>query len=610
MTRWSASRAAWLALMVVLGMAVSAATASASARRACTATPHAGRAECFTLIRTGRKARTEAQVAAQAGVKGRAATAVAPTGYGYGPSDLQSAYNLASAAADDGAGATVALVDAYNDPDAASDLNTYRTAYGLPACTVSNGCFQQLNQNGQRSPLPTDSGSTGWATEESLDIDMVSAICPQCKITLVEAESNSYANLGTAVNAAVSSGAKYVSNSYGGSESSEETTLDSEYYDHPGEVITASAGDSGYGVEYPAASPDVVAVGGTSLTKAGNARGWSESVWGSANSSEGTGSGCSAYEPKPSWQSDGDCPNRINNDVSADADPNTGVAVYDSYDQGGWLEVGGTSASSPMIAAVYALAGPPPSSLPAETLYEHPQDLYDVTTGENGSCGGTSLCNAEVGYDAPTGLGTPDGLGAFTTASSAGPVNSVAPTISGTPQDGKTLNAKHGTWSPSKNVKYAYLWEACSGSCTPISNATKATLKLKAAQVGQSITVEVTATDAAGSTTISAAQVGPVTSPGSPGVTKGAKISGTPAPGKTLTGSATFSSPDTLTYSYEWELCPGQSPSGCAPINGVTAKTLRLTAADAGKYVEWVVTATDQEGESTTLSAYTSQTVS
>jgi hypothetical protein len=610
MTGWSPSRAVWLALLVVLGMTVSAATASASVRRACSSAPKAGSAECFTLIRVDKKSRTEAQVAAQAGVRGRAATAVAPTGYGYGPSDLQSAYNLANAAGNDGAGATVALVDAYNDPNAASDLSTYRSAYGLPACTVSNGCFQQLNQNGQASPLPANSGSTGWATEESLDIDMVSAICPQCKIALVEANSNSYVNLGTAVDAAVNSGAKYVSNSYGGSEYSGETSLDSEYYNHPGDVITASAGDSGYGVEYPAASPDVVAVGGTALTTAGNARGWSESVWGSAGSSEGTGSGCSAYEPKPSWQSDGDCADRINNDVSADADPNTGVAVYDSYDQGGWLEVGGTSASSPMIAAVYALAGPAPTTSPAETLYEHPQDLYDVTNGSNGSCGGTSLCNAEVGYDAPTGLGTPDGLGAFTTASSAGPVNTVAPTISGTPQDGKTLTAKHGTWSPSKNVKYAYLWEVCSGSCTPIPDATKATLKLKAAQVGQSITVEVTAKDTAGSTTVSAAQVGPVASPGSPAVTKAAKISGTPAPGKTLTGSATFSSPDKLTYTYEWELCAGQSPSGCAPINGATGKTVKLTAADAGKYVDWVVTATDQEGESTTLSTYTSQTVS
>jgi hypothetical protein len=161
MTGWSPSRAVWLALLVVLGMTVSAATASASVRRACSSAPKAGSAECFTLIRVDKKSRTEAQVAAQAGVRGRAATAVAPTGYGYGPSDLQSAYNLANAAGNDGAGATVALVDAYNDPNAASDLSTYRSAYGLPACTVSNGCFQQLNQNGQASPLPANSGSTG-----------------------------------------------------------------------------------------------------------------------------------------------------------------------------------------------------------------------------------------------------------------------------------------------------------------------------------------------------------------------------------------------------------------------------------------------------------------
>lgn len=566
MTNWGRGGAVRLAQLTIVGLAVSAASASASARRACSASPAAGHPSCFALVRTDLQSRTEAQVAERAGVKlrhGRPATAAAPSGYGYGPSDLQSAYKLAAAAAANGGNATVAVVDAYNDPHAAADLAQYRSAYGLPAC--GTGCFEQLGQNGQTSPLPANDTS-GWALEESLDLDMVSAICPHCKILLVEANNSSFANLGTAVNAAIAAGAQYVSNSYGGSESSSETSLDSSYYDHPGDVVTASAGDNGYGVSYPAASPDVVAVGGTSLVKASNTRGWSESVWGTSSGGSGTGSGCSAYEPKPSWQTDPDCSNRIVGDVSAVASPYTGVPVYDTYNRGGWLQVGGTSASSPIIASVYALAGPPPSSVsPAQTLYQRPHDLFDVTSGADGSCGGTSLCKAEIGYDAPTGLGTPDGIPAFTTAP-VDPTNTVAPTITGTPQDGKTLTAKHGTWSPSTGVTYSYQWEKCSsGTCTPITNATKATLALKAAEVGDSVTVEVTASDADGSTTVTApSSVGPVTAPAPPELKTAPVISGTLAPGNKLTGSTgSWASPDELIYSYLWELCPGQSPSGC-----------------------------------------------
>ncbi|MCQ4085210.1 hypothetical protein NGB36_32795, partial [Streptomyces sp. RB6PN25] len=272
---------------------------------------------------------------------------------GYGPSQLQSAYNLASAAASSGSGQTVALVDAYDDPNAESDLGVYRSQFGLPACTTANGCFSKVNENGQASPLPSPApASDDWTGEESLDVDMVSAVCPNCHILLVEANSESNDDLGTAVNAAVAKGAKFVSNSYGGSESSSDSTYDTEYYDHPGVAVTASAGDSGYGAEYPAASQYVTAVGGTSLSTASNARGWTESVW-STSSSEGTGSGCSADDPKPSWQTDTGCSKRTIADVSAVADPATGVAVYDTYNNnGGWNVYGGTSASSPIIASV------------------------------------------------------------------------------------------------------------------------------------------------------------------------------------------------------------------------------------------------------------------
>ncbi len=324
---------------------------------------------------------------------------------GYNPADLQSAYKLPSSTA--GSGQTVAIVDAYDDPNAESDLGVYRSQFGLPPCTTANGCFKKVDQNGGTN-YPRANG--GWAQEISLDLDMVSAVCPNCHIILVEARTNSLTNLGTAVNEAAKLGANAISNSYGGGEFSSETSYDTSYYQHPGIVVTASAGDSGYGVEYPAASQYVTAVGGTTLTKASNTRGWSETVW------SGTGSGCSAYEPKPSWQTDTGCSHRTVGDVAADADPNTGVSVYDSYKyQGlsGWLVFGGTSVASPIIASVYALAGNSSSVTYGSYPYSHTSSLFDVTSGSNGSCGGSYLCTGEVGYDGPTGNGTPDGTGGF-----------------------------------------------------------------------------------------------------------------------------------------------------------------------------------------------------
>jgi hypothetical protein len=327
---------------------------------------------------------------------------------GYGPSDLDSAHNVPTTL---GSGKTVAIVDAYDDPNAASDLSTYRSNFGLPACTTGNGCFKKVNQSGATSPLPA--ANAGWASEEMLDLEMVSAICPNCHILLVEASSATTANLGTAVNTAVAQGAVAVSNSYGGSESSSETSYDNSYYKHAGVAIVASSGDSGYTREYPAASPFVTAVGGTALSRASNARGWTESVW-STSSSEGAGSGCSAYEPKPSFQTDTGCSRRTIADVSAVADPATGVAVYDSYGSGGWTVFGGTSVASPIIGAMYALAtAPAPSAYPNSYPYANPGALYDVTAGHTATCSPAYLCTGEVGYDGPTGLGTPHGAAAF-----------------------------------------------------------------------------------------------------------------------------------------------------------------------------------------------------
>ncbi|MFF7645339.1 peptidase S8 [Streptomyces canus] len=402
----------------VSSKAIAAAVAKAHVtyESACGATPKKGYAACNALRVT---AGTTAFQEEQAAKKGTSPAAVSPkassaTPTGYGPSDLQSAYGLTSAAANNGSGQTVAIVDAYDDPNAEADLATYRSYYGLPACTTANGCFKKVSQTGSTTSLPT--ADSGWAGEISLDLDMVSAIAPNAHIVLVEAKSSSMANLGKAVNEAVTLGAKFVSNSYGGSESSSDTSYDSSYFNHPGVAITVSAGDEGYGAEYPAASKYVTSVGGTALSKSSTSRGWTESVW-NTSSTEGTGSGCSSYDAKPSWQTDTGCTKRMIADVSAVADPATGVSVYDSYgsDGTGWNTYGGTSASAPIIASVYALAGTPGSSdYPAQYPYADTSALNDVTSGSNGSCSTSYFCTATSGYDGPTGLGTPEGVTAFT----------------------------------------------------------------------------------------------------------------------------------------------------------------------------------------------------
>ena len=329
-------------------------------------------------------------------------TSVGPTSCttahpGYTPCDLQAAYALPSTTS--GTGQTVGIVDACNDPNAETDLDVYRAAYGLAACTTANGCFRKVNELGGASYPASDSG---WSTEISLDVDMVSAACPNCHILLVEANSNNLGDLLAAENEAAKLGATVISNSWSSTEFNGETSYDS--YFHHNIPITAAAGDSGYGVGWPAASPYVTAIGGTSLTRATNARGWSETAW------SGTGSGCSVYETKPTWQTDSGCAFRTVNDVSAIADPNTGVATYDSYRESGWLVFGGTSVATPIIASVYALAGNNPAPGYA---YTHTAGLNDVTSGSDGTCTVTYLCTAGPGYDGPTGLGTPNGIGAF-----------------------------------------------------------------------------------------------------------------------------------------------------------------------------------------------------
>jgi subtilase family serine protease len=343
------------------------------------------------------------------------ATPAASTPSGLWPADLVSAYKVPSSSTT----ATIAIVDAYNDPTAESDLNTYRAQFGLGTCTKASGCLTVVNQNGGSSPLPATDG--GWSQEISLDLDMASAICPSCKLLLVEATSNAFTDLVAAVDrAAATAGVVAISNSYGGPEfSSENTATYGGHYNHPGKAITVSTGDNGYGVEFPAASPYVTAVGGTSLTRSTNARGWTESAW------NGAGSGCSAYAPKPSWQHDTACTKRTVGDVSAVADPNTGVAVFGPTGStgtgaSGWMVFGGTSASAPIIGAMYAIGTATASfSYPAQKAYSSTASLFDVVSGSNGRCtrgkntSGGYLCQGTAGYDGPTGLGTPNGTGAF-----------------------------------------------------------------------------------------------------------------------------------------------------------------------------------------------------
>ena len=325
---------------------------------------------------------------------------------GYGPAQLRSAYGIT------GSGSpltVVAVVDAYGYPNAASDLAVYRSTFGLPPC--GTGCFAKYNEQGGSS---YPSSNTGWDQEQALDLDMVSAMCPSCKIILVEASSASYGDLATAENEAALLGAHSIGNSYGGSESGSQSYEPA--YNHLGIAITASTGDSGYaaGPQFPATSPHVTAVGGTTLTTASNSRGWAETAW------SGGGSGCSQIYGQPTWQTpvDSFCPNRTEADVSADANPSTGVAVYGPTGSGGfrrsnsgWLVFGGTSVSAQIISGIYGVNGGAVNY--GQNPYGDVGALFDVTSGNNGTCGGSPICTAGPGYDGPTGLGTPNGPGAF-----------------------------------------------------------------------------------------------------------------------------------------------------------------------------------------------------
>ncbi len=409
---------------------------------------------------------------------------------------------------------TVAVVDAYDDPTAEADLDVYDKQFGLPACTSANRCFRKVNQSGKPGPLPKKQGE--WAAEISIDVQMVRAICQSCRILLVEASSEEFGDLGTAVNTAVAAGADEVSNSYGGAEQHSYATLASSYYDHPGTVVVASSGDCGYlnkactgepaAAEFPAAAAQVVSVGGTSLSEHKEA--WSATVW-----NEG-GSGCSSVFSAPSWQGEvagfsatGCGSGRSVADVAAIGDPNTGVDVYDSTPEGGgtptgWGVWGGTSVAAPIVAAEFALTGGARGvAYPSATLYPHlgeGNSLYDVLSGSNGSCGGTSECQAVAGYDGPTGVGSPLGTAAFSIAGT--PVSNAPPTISGFAEQGQTLTASHGAWNNGP-TSLSDQWARCNPAgygCAPIAGATGSSYVLTAADVSSTIRVQEIAVNGSG----------------------------------------------------------------------------------------------------------------
>ena len=297
---------------------------------------------------------------------------------GYSPADLASAYGFPASTST----ATVAIVDAFDDPNAEIELGIYRTMYGLPACTTANGCFTKVNESGASSNYPQY--DNGWATEIALDIDMVSAVCPTCKILLVEANTGTLDDLGASVDTAVRMGANVVSNSYYTQEYAQESAEDV-HYNHPGVAITASSGDQRYS-SYPAASSYVTSVSGTSLSRSGGSFG--QSAW------QYAGHGCSQFISRPNWQRNKttNCDMRAAQDVAVVADPQTGVSIF-SLAQGGWVVAGGTSVGAPIVAAAYALSGNY-----AAPGYSYARAFAFTPVGS-------------ASYDATTGLGSPNGVG-------------------------------------------------------------------------------------------------------------------------------------------------------------------------------------------------------
>jgi hypothetical protein len=515
------------------------------------------------------------------------------------PQTLHTAYALPTTTAGSGT-QTIAIVDAFDDPTVQADLDAFDAWYGLPALpacagTLTTSCFLKVNQSGATSGFPAF--SAGWATEIALDVETAHALCQNCKVILVEATTNSLANLAAAVDTAAGLGATVISNSYGTAESglsSATFATDAKHYRKSGVAVIAAAGDGGYGTLFPADVDTVVSVGGTTLsTNQATGAYLGETVW--FGGGIGTGSGCSAFEPAEPWQTSvgtwpttGCAAARSVADVSADADPASGM--YVRYN-GGWYAVGGTSLSAPIIAAAYALAANPSTTLsPVAVPYAHGGTLHDVTMGENAaSCSSTS-CSAAAGYDGPTGLGTPNGIGAFVDTG-APPASAAPPTVTGTLGVGQPLTGALGTWWATQAISYQRAWLSCTTTCSP-TGATGAVYTVRSSDVGHTIELQVVATDAAGSqtaTSTATAQVAGIP----PAAAVAPAVSGTAAVGQTLgSGLGTWTGTAPIAKTRQWLRCDAAG-ANCAAPSGMTGPTYVVKTIDIGHTVELQVTATN-----------------
>ena len=527
----------------------------------------------------------------------------------HSPAWMQQAYDLTYLSEVRGGSDTVAIVDAGDDPSAASDLATFRSYWGLPACTTANGCFAKVGQTGSASSLPS-TASAGWQEEESLDLDAVSSLCPNCHIDLVEANSTSISDLDAAVDEAHSMSANQISASWAGGS----TYPEGESF--TGDNVIASTGDSGYAgydvAAWPAAMSGVTAAGGTTLTSSTTAatpRGYAETAW-SLSSGEGGGSGCARTEPKPSWQTDTGCPGRAYADVSADANPNSGLYVYDSA-AGGWLLMGGTSLSAPLIAGYEAVTGVDGAT--PQWAYADSALLNDPVSGSTGTCShdASYICTATRGYDGPTGVG-----------SISGDVVSGAPGIGGPPTgsgtndtyvtatSGLTATLAGGVYPNGLDTTYSWQY----GTTTAYGSQTAAVdVGAGSAPVAASATLtgltpattyhyRLVATNADGTiygydytlTTGPATEV-PPTNSGAPGVT------GTVEQGVKLTAAVGSWNPSGLSFGYQWQLSTDGGNSW-TNISGATASTYTVPGADLGDDLRVQVTGTNAYGSASAVS--------
>jgi hypothetical protein len=496
----------------------------------------------------------------------------------YTPTDLRNAYRIPATTTT----ATVAVIEAFGAASAERDLAVYRNHFGLSACTVANGCLRIMDQNGG-PPLPETADSAGWEDETVLDLEMVSAICPSCHLMLVQSTSDYLTDMITAVDQAVAQGATYISMSWGTPEQTDGPRLNIV----PGVVYVAASGDAGYGTAYPAADPNVVAVGGTTLRRDTSARGWTDTVW--HNEAGGTGGGCSSDESQPDWQRavaglSAVCGNRSMNDVSIDADPNTGVYVYD---QGQWVEGGGTSAGAPMIAAMFAIAGQPSTTTPASAIpYEHPEAFVDVTRGANGNCG-QSLCMASTGYDTPSGLGVPQGVGGF--------IDGIAPksiTVTKPSKLTSYLGSSTTVKLKARNSTKARMTYYATGLPAGLTLRSDGTVSGKPTTTGKHL-VRLTVVDSNGSQ-VTMSFVWRVAKPHRMVAQQQPSVSGTLKPGSVVTASWGVMRTDSSSGSAVRPKVSVQWLVNGRAVKGATQRTFRILASYIGKQIAVRVTASKQ----------------